>query len=104
MALDFDADLAAMFGGDFADTLTVTAGGATASGILDEQSERFLSEDGLDVRKRAVTFTLPAPSLPAGLAVDAAVTVRGVAYRVRDIAPPEQGDDGRTRVVVLAKV
>lgn len=88
----FTPDPAAAFLGDFG--VAVVAGATTTTGILDEQ---VVVEDGDLGAAQVVRRVLRIPAGTLTLAPDDAVTVGGVAYRVRYV-----GEDVRTRLAQFA--
>jgi hypothetical protein len=91
-----DADLPAFFG-DMG--VPVAIGGARTTGLLDENQVQMVSASGTVVNVTQTTVLIPTGTL-AGLAQDAAITVAGVGYKVRNFSPV---DDGRLTEITLAK-
>lgn len=91
-----DADLPALFG-DLG--VAVALGASTTTGLFDQgQVQRIAPESGL-IENVTQTSVLIATGTLTGLAQDAAITVDGTVYRVRNWSPR---DDGRLTEIVLA--
>lgn len=74
-----------------------TAGAVSFTGLLDAPDALIAGEPGVQSREYELTFVTAEVALTLG----AAVTVDGVAYRVR--VPPQQVDDGLLSRVLLTR-
>jgi hypothetical protein len=98
VSIDFDADLAAMIA-PFGESVTIA--GVTKTGLVDLGGSLLLTGDGAAVRTPDPAVLVRVADY-ATVASGAAVTMRSVAYKVRDVEP--YGVDGRAWLVRLKKV
>jgi hypothetical protein len=97
VSIDFDADLAAMIE-PFGESVTIA--GVTKTGIVDLGGSLLFTGDGAAVRTGDPAILVRVADY-ATVASNAAVTVRTVSYKVRDVEP--YGVDGRAWLVRLKR-